>query len=728
MPYHAPHSSPLRWRASSTFIFTSLLLQHLQRIACFLAVFLLLTGAPTAIAQCKLYGADANANLFTIDLTTGAGAFVGTLPIINVPMIGNTRITEIEYDMATGRAFLQFSPSTFVYQGQEFNIMTGAGIGIVVPNDMPGGNNIVYTGLEWVGATLYGTVITGGGGPVELRTLNPDTGASTLIGVTGTGPIAGLAYNPNTNVMYGIAGSSGPADLYTIDLMTGVATIVGSTGIQAGSLEFGPDGNLYAGGTGTVAPYDNQGSLYRINPATGASTLVGATGFGTGGVGNGITGLAATCPPPPPPPAFMAPTVNVQAGGHPPGVGIGDPAICLDPGGLVGLTAMVTNPNNVPLPATFMATLPGGLTALSGTCVADVAGPCTIAGNGSTVNWNGTLAAGQTVTIIYRARIGAGAGIGAEFTIQNVGAVMGAATMFDYKFSLSCPLINTRVSDQKAGSVLVFPYYTSVIGGASNTRMTISNISNAATTAANTAYVHLFFIDGTTCQQSDLFLCLTPNASFSFKASDYDPGNTGYVIAVAVNREGVPVQNNVLIGNAFVTTPTLADNYSAESFWANSFAVATVNGNTATLYFDQTGYDAVPKQFAVEIQSPAEALGQQVVTAGLSGDLTTSQLTGAAQVGSGQAFNEKEAFGSFQGWLTGACQARATISTASPRVPNTLGNLIKTGQTGWLKFNVGSAVGLLLTPRTAPWKGIRALHKTQTTATTLTIPLLVPVC
>ncbi len=44
--------------------------------------------------------------------------------------------------------------------------------------------------------------------------------------------------------------------------------------MQAGSLQFGPDGNLYAGGTGPDA-----GNLFRINPATGASTLVGATGF-----------------------------------------------------------------------------------------------------------------------------------------------------------------------------------------------------------------------------------------------------------------------------------------------------------------------------------------------------------------------------------------------------------------------------------------------------------------
>ncbi|HEX4946309.1 MAG TPA: choice-of-anchor Q domain-containing protein, partial [Blastocatellia bacterium] len=435
-------------------------------------------------------------------------------------------------------------------------------------------------------------------------------------------------------------------------------------------------------------------SLAIANAAGGDGTDIGAFEFGAGAM------------------------LNVQAA---------DPAVCLDPGGLVGVTATVTNPNAFGANASFTATLPVGLTAVAGTCNTDVnPGGCTIAGNGGSVTWNGVLNAGQTVTIVYRARIGATVTQGTQLTLNNTANVGGAATNFNAVVTVNCPaIINTRVSDQKAGSVLVFPYYTSTVGGASDTRLTLSHIG----TGTGNSFVHLFLIDGASCQQSDLFLCLTPNASFSFKASDYDPGNTGYVIAVAVNAQGVPIQNNVLIGNAFVNTPTVAGNYGAESFWANNtLALATIDGGAATLYFDQVGYDAVPKQFAVEIQSPADAVGQQVVTAGLSGSLVTAQVSGAAQVGVGQAFNEKEVFASFSAWLTGTCQARGTVSTTTPRVPNGLGTLIKTGQTGTLKFNVGGAVGVLLTPRTANWKGVRTLHKTQTTATTLTIPIFVPVC
>jgi hypothetical protein len=54
--------------------------------------------------------------------------------------------------------------------------------------------------------------------------------------------------------------------------------------------------------------------------------------------------------------------------------------------------------------------------------------------------------------------------------------------------------------------------------------------------------------------------------------------------------------------------------------------------------------------------------------------------------------------------------------------------MVPTGQVGTIKLNIGAGVGLLMTPRTATWKGIRTLHKTGLTTTTLTIPVLIPVC
>jgi extracellular elastinolytic metalloproteinase len=212
-----------------------------------------------------LYGGTRFAELFTIDLATGIGSFVGFLP--------GPGSTEIEYDNLTGTAFSQFPDGNFA--GQAFDINTGAATGVVIADGAS------FNGLEYVGSTLYGTVIFFPGGPSSLYTLDPTTGASGFIGDTGFGPIAGLAYDPVAGVMYGITGGPGAdAQLLTIDLATGAATVVGPTGLQAGSLQFGPDGALYAGGTGV-----SSGELWRIDQATGTGTLVGLTGFGP------VTGL-----------------------------------------------------------------------------------------------------------------------------------------------------------------------------------------------------------------------------------------------------------------------------------------------------------------------------------------------------------------------------------------------------------------------------------------------------
>lgn len=406
-------------------------------------------------------------------------------------------------------------------------------------------------------------------------------------------------------------------------------------------------------------------------------------------------------------------------------IGLSDPLICTGDANTLSVHAEVTNPNNAAGTFTFLATLPPQLSGVANTCVI-TSGTCTV--NAGEVLASGPLAANQTITIDYKVRVAPNTGPGANLCIDSMATLNGVlmATVQACKM-LSCPAanvpVNAQASGQKAGSVLVFPYYISKAAEKKDTRLSITNTGAAQT------YAHIFFIDGTTCAQSDLFLCLTPNAAFSFKASEYDPEATGWLLAVTVDANGLPVPNNALIGNAFVQDGQYVDNYHAQSFVAYSPALAAINGNTATLFFDGGSYDGVPGQFTAEIQSPVDASGQKIITAGLRGDLTTQQMTGAGQVGSGLATNgnEKPA-GSFSAFLAGSCQAIAVISLASPRVPNGLGTMIPSGQAGSLKFNVGAAAGLLLTPRTAAWRGIRALHTTALTTTTITIPVLRPVC
>jgi hypothetical protein len=210
-----------------------------------------------------LYASSREGVYVTLDLATGLGTLVGSIPYGS---------NEIEYDSVSRRAFSQLPDGAFL--GTEFDVATGAGIGSLI-ND-----NGSYTGLEWVGPQLYGTVIYGPGSGSELRILQPFTGASTFVGSTGRGPISGLAYDAASGILYGIDGGNGQAHLLSINRATGAASVIGLTSFQAGSLEFGPDGALYGGGTGFSA-----GQLFRIDKTTGASTFVGYTGL------NSVTGL-----------------------------------------------------------------------------------------------------------------------------------------------------------------------------------------------------------------------------------------------------------------------------------------------------------------------------------------------------------------------------------------------------------------------------------------------------
>lgn len=219
----------------------------------------------------EFYGCDNQGRLFILDVTTGVGTHVCDLPTSPDP-----GATEIEYDDGTFRAFVQARDG--IFSGQLVDLFTCAPLGAQVGTD-----DLAFNGLEFVGGILYGTGIPFSCQPSSLMILDPETGDATVIGPTGKGPIAGLAWDAATAVMYGITGcwrDYGPSELVTIDLETGVATTVGITGISAGSLEFGPDDALYAGGNN-----QDGGNLYRIDTADGTATLVGPTGF------PGVTGL-----------------------------------------------------------------------------------------------------------------------------------------------------------------------------------------------------------------------------------------------------------------------------------------------------------------------------------------------------------------------------------------------------------------------------------------------------
>ncbi|MFN4259034.1 MAG: PKD domain-containing protein [Gemmataceae bacterium] len=216
--------------------------------------------------------------LVTLDLETGEATIIGILPG------GGVGVGDIDYDTFTHRAWLQFGGN--VFEGFEFDIHTAAGIGSAIPN-FPEAR--LYNAMEFVGSTLYvsGIASSGSNNPSDFRILNPMTGVATFIGNTGlTGPIAGLAYDARTGIMYGLRGGQITTNNFVrIDMESGQATIIGSTGFRGGSLKFGPDGQLYGS--------SNDSHLYRIDPNTGNATLVGFSGIQGAMGGLTIDGLPA---------------------------------------------------------------------------------------------------------------------------------------------------------------------------------------------------------------------------------------------------------------------------------------------------------------------------------------------------------------------------------------------------------------------------------------------------
>ena len=282
-------------------------------------------------------------------------------------------------------------------------------------------------------------------------------------------------------------------------------------------------------------------------------------------------------------------------------------------------------------------------------------------------------------------------------------------------------------SDQKPGTLLVFPFYKHDAQNKVDTRLTVTNIGNLPIN------VHFLFMDGATCQEFDQFVCFTPGASIQWKASEFDPQNKGYVIAYTVDNMGRPVAYNGLSGNAFVNDGEYVDNYGAESFYSplpigSTIGAVATPGLSWTIPFDGVALDMVPTTFVVDIQSPADTVNQKLVLSGLTGDAYAGKLSGVTQIGTGLAYNGHEVLRSFSPFISGQCFVEKIIDATTPKVTGTLAGLIPKGEVGTLRFSVTAAVGLLMTSNKNTFSGSRTLHKVQVAKSSIIIPLVMPDC
>jgi hypothetical protein len=455
-------------------------------------------------------------------------------------------------------------------------------------------------------------------------------------------------------------------------------------------------------------------------------------------------------------PGWRVDSIQVTGGvqcclpGPVPVVKIADPAVCNGPGGVVTGTVTAANPAPVPRDGTItvnLPTTPFSLLGIAGSCVANI-GTCVVGVN--TVTWTGTIPANGNLSFSYQAQISDNAAASATATITTVGSFTGSNPLTVLApVRITCQPVgpgalpgtaNNPTSDQRAGSVLFYNIYTSTVGSTTqDTRISITN-----TDMNRISYVHLFFVDGSTCSVADAYICLTPNQTASFLASDLDPGTSGYIVAVATDRGGCPINFNYLIGDEYVKfTSGHQANLAAESILAIAGGLTACNPGsvTATLNFDGLSYGVLPRVLALSnVGSRADGNDTLMIVNSVGGDLRAFAQTLRPLFGI--LYDDAESGASFT-FAPGTCQFRGTVNNNFPKTTPRFDTVVPAGRSAWMKFwvNSGSAsaiepilgAAINRNPNAAATSGAfnqgHNLHKLNTTPNgTLTIPVLPATC
>jgi uncharacterized repeat protein (TIGR01451 family) len=419
----------------------------------------------------------------------------------------------------------------------------------------------------------------------------------------------------------------------------------------------------------------------------------------------------------------------------------------------VKLTNSGTGPQRDNPGPELVGRFPIEVSGIAGSCNSST-GQCTL--SSGQIEWNGEIAPGQTVVITYRVRTRIDLQPGTRFCTEykvnydtNSDRVNDATITSDSCLVANCtpPPCNgpdcpnnlpglpyadgpdSAASDQRPGSILIYPFYSSdaVNSIAEDTRISITN-----TDPYRPAFVHLFFVDGSSCTVADNFLCLTPNQTTTFLTSDLDPGVPGYLIAVAVDANGCPTSFNSLIGDEYIR---LSSGHIAS---LGATAVPAINprqcdfsSSFTTLNFDGIEYNRLGRVLAVDnVLSTADGNSTLLILDSIGGDLTDTASTLGPIFG--LLYNDQETSFSF-GFNAGSCQFRQTINGTFPRSSPRFPDVVPAGRSGWIKIglqNEGAMVGVVLNTSTNPNgdRGGHNLHVLTFGKTSITIPLLAPPC
>jgi uncharacterized repeat protein (TIGR01451 family) len=399
----------------------------------------------------------------------------------------------------------------------------------------------------------------------------------------------------------------------------------------------------------------------------------------------------------------------------------------------------VTNlgPGTAAAPITVTDDLPNGMTyaGFTGTNWSCTPG----AGNASvTCTYSASLAANAQTILNLRVRVSSGI----QCTVVNVARVSATGDTNpnnniarDTTKMNDCTMtpIPTPGIEECPGSLLIFPVYSSdpTNPARENTRICITN-----TDTTQPAFVHLFFVDGTSCAVADSYICLTQSQSMCFNMVDIDPGTMGYIVAVATDMNGCPTPFNRLIGDEFVKFSSgHYGNLPADSYKALQAPACDLGMSSATIRLDGTFYERPARALAASsILSRADENSTLLVVSRTGGSL----LANSGTVGGlfGILYDDQEAGVSFQMGAS-SCQIKRILTDTDPRTTPRFSAHIGPGRTGWMRLWSTMDFGLTgavfnfnpnAASATGAFTGGRPLHKLTFTTDAYTIPLFPPSC
>lgn len=255
---------------------------------------------------------------------------------------------------------------------------------------------------------------------------------------------------------------------------------------------------------------------------------------------------------------------------------------------------------------------------------------------------------------------------------------------------------SAEVSDQKAGSVLVYPFYGSSGNGVeNNTRI---NITQTADVAIAT---RIFFIRTDRISPGTIrnrVICLSAKGTQSHLASDVDPAITGYIVVVAVDANGCPIGANTLIGDVslkLINQPASLTAYAFSALFTGTLSGCGPTSTTANVDLDGIAYNRSPRTVAIDkIRSPADNDATALILTRVGGNLATSSIGNLGDL-SGTLFSQS---GTAHPFSFSFAQPQMAVFLQSDSFPPTtppFGTVVPAGTIGWMKLAGDADIGLL---------------------------------